>query len=119
MDRELLPKVVMALRETEMPLEVQEDLLEKMEAGDVQDIEDLMDVLMEHDIPIQVVDEFVESLEEEGVSFENNPYQNNAIEELREETGYKSKNTFGEPDLFEQYKPEAPRSRYRPSPFDE
>lgn len=121
MDKELLPKIAVAIQETDLPEDLKFDIIDKMENGEIENVEDLFEVLEANNVDVDLIEDLVERLESEGVSLEEDGYDRALIEELRQETGSKKKYDFGEPDLIEQYKPNKPKNGYkrpRPTPFE-
>ncbi len=125
MNQGIVPKLQESLLGTDLPEEMQAEIIENFENNDFQNMNDLIQYLQEKNIPMESMEELFENFEEEGVSlrgeglklatFDDPVEQAEAglFNELSEEVNNKSKLDLGQPDLLRQFKPS------RPSPFDE
>lgn len=125
MNQGLLPKIFESLQGTDIPEEMQAEILENFANNDFENMNDLIQYLQEHSMPMESIEELFENFEENGIALRGKGLEiaqmddvvdvaeNDLLNELTQEVDNQSKLDLGAPDLLRQFKPR------RPSPFDE
>lgn len=84
MEHEIIQELAVALLDSDIPEEIQHELLEKLEEGVIQDVHQVLEFLDEHQVPKESINELVEDLAEQGIDLRGN-VQNYDVENLEDE----------------------------------